>query len=240
MMCLISDSYKISYFCVMRQQDIEKYIDRLKELATEGNILAKTAEPTKKEPAISTIRDSKGLEMFYTSVENNIANLLGNKNAYYANFLQIKEREKRFYPSTVNSVCGIIDSIVIDYEKGTLANIERLVSGDILADILEQAQELNDNNYPLPSAVCVRIGVETALKRLASIHSISGNPNASTLKDKLKDLGIITNVEQSEIEVLLRFGNSAAHNDNSFAYTKPQIDNFIQQAKIFVTNHFPS
>jgi hypothetical protein len=224
----------------MRQQDIEKYIERLKELAKEGTFLAKTAEPTNKEPTLYTIRDSKGLEMFYTSVENNIANLLGNKSAYYANFLQIKEREKRFYPSTVNSVCGIIVSIVDDYKKGTLASIERLVSGDILADILEQAQELNDNNYPLPSAVCVRIGVETALKRLASMNSISTNRSSSDLKNMLKNANIITNVEQSEIEVLLRFGNSAAHNDSSFAYTKPQIDNFIQQAKNFVTNHFPS
>lgn len=221
----------------MRQQEIDKYVKRLKELAQEGENLAKTAEPTNKNPELSTIRDSKGLEAFYASTENSISSLLDIKNAYYTNFVKITEKGK-FYPSTVNGVCGIIWSIIDDYEKGTLANIELLVSGDLLGDILEQAQELNDKGYHLPSAVCVRIGIETALKRLASMTGISTNATASTLKDTLKNANIITSTEKREVETLLHFGNLAAHNDSSFSFTKIQIDNFIQQAKNFVNNHF--
>lgn len=222
---------------IMKKADIQKYIERLKELKIEGELVAKLEQPTTKNPNLLTIRDSFRLNNFYSSVENNLMNLLGIENPHYKNFKKIQETEKLFYSNIVLSVCGIIQSILTDYEKGTLYKFDFLISGNIFDSILEQATELNENNFKDAAAVMVRTVVESSLKKLAISNEINPKNTAANLNTKLKDKNIYDKVQHSEIQSWLHLGNYAAHGEFD-KYDKSKISKLIDDVKIFITEHF--
>lgn len=217
----------------MKQQDAQKYIDRLAEIMQEGRELAKLAEPTVKNPNISTIRDSQRLNAFYASAKNNISNFLGVENPYYAKLEDIDTKEKPFYSGSVLGVCGIIQSILTDWKKGTLWKYDFLVSGELLESVLEQAQELNDAGYKDAAAVMMRVALETSLKKLATAAGINPKQNAAKINEALKNNGIYNNIQESQIESWLRLGNHAAHG-NFNEYTKEEVCKHIEAVQAFI------
>ncbi len=221
----------------MKKTDIQKYIERLKELKGEGELVAKLEQPTTKNPNILTIRDSSRLNNFYSSVENNLINFFGVENPYYKNFKKIHETEKLFYSNIVLSVCGIIQSILTDYDKGTLYKFDFLISGNIFDSILDQATELNENNFKDAAAVMVRTVVESSLKKLAIANEINTKQVAADLNTKLKDKNVYDKVQHSEIQSWLHLGNYAAHGEFD-KYDKNKISKLISDVQIFVNEQF--
>lgn len=221
----------------MRKIDLQKYIDRLKELKFEGEQIAKLEQPTIKFPNISTIRETDKLNNFYSSVENNLINFVGTENPYYRNFKNSYSTKNYFYANIVLGVCGIIQSILTDYEKGTLYKYEFLISGNIFDNILEQATELNENNFKDAAAVMVRTVVESSLKKLAIANEINTKQAAADLNTKLKDKNVYDKVQHSEIQSWLHLGNYAAHGDFD-KYDKNRISRLIDDVQIFINEHF--
>lgn len=221
----------------MRKIDIQKYIERLKHLKEEGELIAKLEQPTVKNPNIKTIRESSRLNNFYTSVENNLINFLGLENPYYRNFKKIYENEKLFYSNIVLSICGIIQSIITDFDKGTLYKYDLLVSGVIFENVLNQAKELNSNNYKDAAAVLVRTVVESSLKTLAVSNGVKTKQIVSKINTELKDKKVYDKVLCSEIQTWLHLGNYAAHGDFN-KYDKATISKLIIDVETFINDFF--
>lgn len=221
----------------MRKIDIQKYIERLKELKFEGDQIAKLEQPTVKFPDISTIRETDRLNKFYSSVENCLINFIGTENPYYRNFKNSYTTKNYFYANIVLGVCGIIESILTDYEKGTLYKYDFLISGNIFISILEQATELNDNNFKDAAAVMVRTVVESSLKKLAVTNEINPKQTAADLNTKLKDKNVYDKVQHSEIQSWLHLGNYAAHGDFD-KYNSTKISKLINDVEIFINEQF--
>lgn len=218
----------------------QRYADRLHELVEEGNLVAQLERSS---PA-STGRFIQGkdnirLNAWLTKSLNIIQNVFGTKSPQYHAFMEVLppggmrtiSHSYEIYPIT-----GVLDGSVNDLENGYLIGQEFLIAGEVFDSILEQAKELNKNNYKDPAAVLVRVVLEDALKRLSRNEGIDDSRKASILNDELKKVNFYPQNQWRFIQAWLDIGNDAAHGKFE-TYTRDHVDDMIKGVEQFVLTY---
>lgn len=111
------------------------------------------------------------------------------------------------------SMKGILGAALIDYTQGFMADNKLLVSAEVFADFLVQAEILLDNDYKDAAAVVIRAVLEDSLRRVCDANRIDADKGDGVyqLSEKLLKANVLTKVQFKEIEAKKEVGNAAAH-----------------------------
>ena len=115
----------------------------------------------------------------------------------------------------VLGVHGVLEAIKHELENNHLESFSKLVRAETLADLLEQAEKLQDNGYYLAAGVIGRCVLEEHLR--ASCEGLACAPAKSkpTLNDynmALYGIDHYAKTKMKQIDSLASVGNDAAHN----------------------------
>ncbi|MDE3058144.1 MAG: DUF4145 domain-containing protein [Bacteroidota bacterium] len=133
---------------------------------------------------------------------------------------------------------GILSAALVDYMQGFLADNKLLVSAEVFADFLSQAEVLLENDYKDAAAVVVRSVLEDGLRRLCEASKLETDRSDGVFKlaEKLARANVLTKIEFKEIEAKKEVGNDAAHGHFD-AYTKADVLAFHEFVQRFLANH---
>lgn len=124
-------------------------------------------------------------------------------------------------PSSVEKLMGIFRAVKTSAEKGRLATAEELISGEVLGDLLEQAQELLEKHYYLACCVILRAVLEERLRKLAATHDCSPQGPRPGIEDYNQALYAANRADANKgygkatmqwVTSMAGIGNDAAHN----------------------------
>ena len=94
-----------------------------------------------------------------------------------------------------------------------MSDAKLLVSAEVFADFLVQAEVLLEHDYKDAAAVIIRAVLEDGLRRICISKSISVNARAGVddLSTALVRQNVITAIQKKEIDAKREIGNAAAH-----------------------------
>ncbi len=132
---------------------------------------------------------------------------------------------------------GILNAALVDYTQGFMADSKLLVSAEVFADFLVQAEILLENDYKDAAAVVIRAVLEDGLRRLCSASELMPSPRDGVhqLAEKLLRKGAITSLQFKEIEAKKEVGNNAAHGHFD-EYAKADVVAFYEFVQRFLAN----
>ena len=110
-------------------------------------------------------------------------------------------------------VKGIIEAARVDFTQGFMVDNKLLISAEVFADFLVQAEVLIDNDYKDAAAVIIRAVLEDGLRRVCDARGLQINPKAGVdeLAKALLKVNALSSVQFKEIEAKKEIGNKAAH-----------------------------
>lgn len=114
-----------------------------------------------------------------------------------------------------------------DYCEGFMSDAKLLVSAEVFADFLVQAEVLLENDYKDAAAVIIRAVLEDGLRRVCISKGIEVKPRCGVdeLASQLTKHNVLTAVQKGEIDGKRELGNSAAHGRFN-EYTKADVKAF--------------
>jgi len=152
-----------------------------------------------------------------TSGLNLLARTAGENSIYYRELLEMKG---------VNAgiITGILNAAMTDFREGFMADTKLLVSAEVFADFLVQAEVLLENDYKDAAAVIVRAVLEDGLRRICVSKGIAVKPRygVDDLAKELSKQNVLTAVQSKEIDAKREIGNKAAHGKFG-EYTKEDV-----------------
>ena len=146
----------------------------------------------------------------YFEVRTSALNLLSriaSEDSFYVRELREMDQPNPFVMK------GILNAALTDYSEGFMADNKLLVSAEIFADFLVQAEILLENDYKDAAAVVIRSVLEDGLRRLCVSNGVtsSSREGVHQLAEKLVRKSVLTSLQFKEIEAKKEVGNSAAH-----------------------------
>ena len=156
---------------------------------------------------------SDGVIAFFevkVSALNLIARIAGETSIYFRELLSMGGKATLVNPSIVR---GILTAAMTDFREGFIVDAKLLVSAEVFADFLVQAEVLLENDYKDASAVIIRAVLEDALRRVCISNGIEVRDRAgiAELATALTKQNLLTAVQAKEIEAKKEIGNQAAH-----------------------------
>jgi hypothetical protein len=141
-----------------------------------------------------------------TSGLNLLVRTAGESSIYYRELLNMD----RVNPLIMT---GILTAAMTDFPEGFMADTKLLVSAEVFADFLVQAEVLLENDYKDAAAVIIRAVLEDGLRRVCLSKGIEVKPRwgVDDLATQLTKHNVLTAVQKSEIDGKRELGNSAAH-----------------------------
>jgi hypothetical protein len=130
---------------------------------------------------------------------------------------------------------GILEAALVDFTQGFMADNKLLISAEVFADFLVQAEVLLENDYKDAAAVIIRSVLEDGLRRVCGAKKLQTNARAGIhdLAESLLKANAITSVQFKEIEAKKEIGNRAAHGKFS-EYTKQDVVAFHEFVQRFL------
>ncbi len=121
-------------------------------------------------------------------------------------------------------VTGLLTAAMTDYREGFMADAKLLVSAEVFADFLVQAEILLEHDYKDAAAVVIRAVLEDGLRRVCVARGIAvkDRDGVHQLAEALTKQGVLTAVQFKEVEAKKEVGNKAAHGKFS-EYTKADV-----------------
>lgn len=197
----------------MLNADVQKYIDRLKEIRDQSSSIA--ALERDHGPYVPRyIAETDQVEAWLMKARNIIDRLFAETSVQHKAFYAVAEGRVEF-ATHVLRIKGVLDGIIDDVEGGYAEELVMEITIDILSDVLEQAKELLREGLKDAAAIYGRIALEKHLKTIASNHNINPNQRANKVNDELKGAGIYSQVKWRQFQVWLDIGNKSAHGDFS-------------------------
>jgi hypothetical protein len=140
--------------------------------------------------------------------------------------------ELRAMPSdgfNVRSFKGVLLAARTDYQQGFMVDHDLLISGEVFADLLVQAEVLLENDYKDAAAVLIRAVLEDGLRRLCAHHKIDTERRATLqqLNEQLYKKRVYSALQHKEIIAKAEIGNCAAHGRFN-EYTKEDVAAFLE------------
>jgi hypothetical protein len=151
------------------------------------------------------------------SALNLLARTAGETSIYYRELLGNELKD-------IYCMTGVITAAMTDYREGFMADAKLLVSAEVLADFLVQAEVLLENDYKDAAAVIIRAVLEDGLRRVCLSKCIEVKPRwgVDDLATQLTKHNVLTAVQKGEIDGKRALGNSAAH-ARFHEYTKADV-----------------
>ena len=145
-----------------------------------------------------------------TSALNLIARTAGEGSVYYRELSEFGGDKSIVNP---NIMRGILNAAMVDYREGFMADTKLLVSAEVFADFLVQAEVLLENDYKDAAAVLIRAVLEDGLRRVCLSRGIEvkDRDGVHKLAEALAKQNVLTSVQFKEIEAKNEIGNKAAH-----------------------------
>jgi hypothetical protein len=190
-------------------------IARLKELIQRGDaVLATRRDPPSNSIGFDSRVDGQLAHQWFTSVQNILARVFGEKSEHYRNFSMQSGTQGLSYSPTRRAL-GVLKAALEDYEQGYLFNLRELVEAEVFSDLLDQARALLAAGYFMPAAVLVGAVLEDALRRLALRADIElpEIPKLDRVNAQLAKAGLYSKLAQKRITAIADIRNSAAHGD---------------------------
>ena len=148
-------------------------------------------------------------------------------------------------PSYVHHVLAIVRALRAEIVADALRSFEEIIHADVFADLLAQADYLNDEGFRRPAAVLAGGAMEEHLRQLARKHGVdtidsNGKPHsAATLNAELKRAAAYTKVEHAQVDAWQKLRNSAAHGEADFEkkYEQGEIRRMVGGVRDFVAKY---
>jgi hypothetical protein len=152
------------------------------------------------------------------SALNLLARTAGESSIYYRELLANDEI------ADPHCMTGVITAAMTDFREGFMADAKLLVSAEVFADFLVQAEVLLENNYKDAAAVIIRAVLEDGMRRVCLAKGIEVKPKdgVDALANALLRANVLTAVQKKEIDAKREVGNSAAHGKFQ-EYTKADV-----------------
>ncbi len=121
----------------------------------------------------------------------------------------------------LTTLVAFINSLKFAHEAGILGSLVDQIAKSISDDFLEQAKQLLDGNFCLPSAVLIGAVLEDAFRRLCQRHNppiqiTKPNGEPKTLNvyiDELKKEGVFNELKAKQLRSWADIRNAAAHGE---------------------------
>ncbi len=204
------------------REDIES---KFEELLRKANSLLKDDNERYKTDELVRVREVR------VSALNLLGRLGGQNSIYYQELINADFTD-------LLALHGILLAAHTDYLQGFMADAKLLVSAEIFADLLTQAEVLLDHDYKDAAAVLIRAILEDALRRLAKAHNIEPGPRDTTqaLNDKLYKEAVYTLLQHKEITAKTQIGNDAAHGHPE-KYNKADVQAYLDFVQRFLAEY---
>lgn len=144
------------------------------------------------------------------SALNLLARTAGENSIYFRELVAMGGDARLVNPSILR---GVLTAAMTDFREGFMADTKLLVSAEVFADFLVQAEVLLEHDYKDAAAVIIRSVLEDALRRVCNSNSIEVRDRAG-IAELAKALGkknFLSAVQAKEIEAKKEVGNKAAH-----------------------------
>ena len=111
-----------------------------------------------------------------------------------------------------------------DFREGFMVDAKLLVSAEVLADFLVQAEVLLENDYKDAAAVIIRSVLEDGLRRVCKSRriAIKDRDGVHQLAEALAKQNVLSAIQLAEIVAKKEVGNRAAHGKFG-EYTKADV-----------------
>jgi hypothetical protein len=146
-----------------------------------------------------------------TSALNLLERTAGDGNIYYRLLIESQDADPdTFRPGPM---LGILKAALTDLREGFMVDAKLLVSAEVCADFLVQAEILLEQDYKDAAAVIIRAVLEDGLRRVCISKGIEVKPRwgVDDLASQLTKRNVLTGVQKAEIDGKRELGNSAAH-----------------------------
>lgn len=175
---------------------------------------------------------------WFTQVCNLVERVCGADSAHTR---QIYKPSNHDSPALLPRVYGILEAANSDYKNGMLANIRHTVHAEISDDFLTQAEALYSQGYHVAAVSLAGAVLEDTLRTLCNKHSITYNPNKTSLEAlnvELARAGIYDKLVQKRITAESDLRNSADH--GHFDKVKPDdVEAMLRWVRRFVSEQLP-
>jgi len=208
----------------------EKAAARIRELIDEGEAVARLEESAAH--VTPYIKKKVPLHSWLVKVENIVKTTFGTDGAHYSQLAPILASDpERAYE--VRKIVGILTGALDDLEGGYLRGQERLIAGEILDSVLEDARQLSEAGFKDAAAILARVVVEDALRRMCREAGLSDDQKVAVLNDSLRDAGTYPKPQWRIIQSWLDIGNAAAHGKFD-EYTADDVTRMIADVERFL------
>lgn len=136
---------------------------------------------------------------------------------------------------TIGRLIAIYRAAKDDFEKGFIFEIKEISQAEIFADELDQAQELLEHNFLVPSAVVAGTVLETKLRWLCEKHSLPIG-KLDKMNADLAKANVYNKNTQKKLTAIAGIRNSAAHGKKE-EIRKSDIESMILEIKYFTSNY---
>jgi len=146
--------------------------------------------------------------------------------------------ELKNMPPNAFAIKGVLEAARADYLEGFMADHRLLLSGEVFADLLVQAEVLLDHDYKDAAAVLVRAVLEDALRKLCEANRIEAEKRdtISQLNEKLYRVGTYSALQHKEVIAKAEIGNAAAHGRID-AYSAEDVTAFLEFVLRFLAQY---
>lgn len=145
---------------------------------------------------------------------NLLRRVCGEDSDHYKQLLHICSDDKTKTKSFFFGVCfGIVEAAKDDFDDEFLLDLRQLLSAEIFADFLGQAEELLQKGYHVAAASLTGAVLEDSLRKLCDRNSLTLPPKAGMemLNVELAKAGVYTTYVQKEIRAKTDIRNRADH-----------------------------
>ena len=184
---------------------VQKFADLLKDATSIGNEVENNQGGARTE-LISRIFAAR------TSALNLLARTAGETSIYFRH-LHDTHTAGEVTGFTPGIMIGILKAAMTDFREGFMADAKLLVSAEVFADFLVQAEVLLENDYKDAAAVIIRAVLEDGLRRVCISKGMDVKPRwgVDDFATQLTRQSVLTAVQKGEIDGKRALGNSAAH-----------------------------
>ena len=217
----------------MLNPKLQRYADRMRELAEEGDFLMIR---TGTGDYGAFIVDAASYLGWQSKCLNVINLVFGAESIHAAHFEKARTSISNSLSSGKSRV-SIMRAALSDLEGGFVHHVEVAIASEVFDSVLEQAKYLNHKGYKDAAAVLGRTVIEDALKRLARSNGLEDTKKASAINESLKNAGVYHQPMWRQVQAWTDIGNSAAHGD-FHEYTQEQVRDMLEGIGGFLANHF--
>lgn len=151
---------------------------------------------------------------FRTESMNLVRRSCGEDSDHYRELKRIAETKETSRNSFYFVHClGVLEAAQRDYEAGLLFDMRALITAEVLADFIEQAEALLDAGYYVPAASLAGAVLEDTLRKLCQRHNLAipQSTKIDRLNVELARAGVFDKLIQKQITVQADIRNNADH-----------------------------